>query len=116
MDFEDTPEEAAFRAEVRAFLATAAERKTGDAHAFKVAYGADDLVPVAKDFQRRKAEAGMAGITWPPEYSGHGRPQTHQVIYNQEEANYLVPRGVFETGPRMCIPADRKGVPQGKRV
>src|SRR3546814_8384272 len=46
----------------------------------------------------------MAGITWPTECGGHGRPQIHQVIYNQEEANYLVPRGVFEIGLGMCIP------------
>src|SRR5690606_29733117 len=96
MDFNDTPEEAAFRKEVRAFLDSAAERKTPEKHSFAVPYGADNLVPIAKEFQRRKAEAGMAGITWPVEYGGRGMPQIHQVIYNQEEADYLVPRGVFE--------------------
>ncbi|MFN4088584.1 MAG: acyl-CoA dehydrogenase family protein [Alphaproteobacteria bacterium] len=104
MDFNDTPEEAAFRAEVRAFLDAAAERRTPDRHSFSVGYGSDDLVPVAKDFQRRKAAAGLAGITWPVEYGGRGMPQIHQVIYNQEEGEYLVPRGVFEIGLGMCIP------------
>ena len=104
MDFSDTPEEARFRAEVRAFLDANAEKKTAENTAFRVPYGSDELVAVAKDWQRRKAEAGMAGLTWPIEYGGRGMPQINQVIYNQEEAKYLVPRGVFEIGLGMCIP------------
>ena len=104
MDFTDTPEEAKFRAEVRAFLSANAEPKGESGQTFPIPYGDDRLVPVAKDWQRRKAEAGLAGITWPTEYGGRGLPQIYQVIYNQEEENYLVPRGVFEIGLGMCIP------------
>ena len=104
MDFTDTPEEAEFRAQARAFLEANAERKTPDKQIFPIGYGEEGLVPVAKDFQRRKEAAGMAGLTWPKAYGGQERPPIHQVIYNQEEANYLVPRGVFEIGLGMCIP------------
>lgn len=103
MDFEDTPEEAAFRAEVKAFLAANAEPKApGDV--FKIAYGGDGLVEVAKEWQAKKADAGLAGITLPKEYGGRGGTAIQQVIYNQEEANYLTPIGVYEIGLGMCIP------------
>ena len=35
---------------------------------------------------------------------GQGGTQLQQVIYNQEEANYVTPRGVYEIGLGMCIP------------
>ena len=41
MDFNDTPEEAAFRAEVRAFLDRNADRKTGKRQVFRGRYVAD---------------------------------------------------------------------------
>ena len=104
MDFTDTPEEAKFRSEVKAFLAANAEPKGESGATFKIGYGDDRLVPVAKDWQGRKYAAGMAGLTWPTEYGGRGLPQIYQVIYNQEEEKYLVPRGVFEIGLGMCIP------------
>lgn len=103
MDFTDTPEEAEYRAKVRAFLDANADRKE-PGKLFQVAYGQDNLVPVAKEWQAKKYAAGFAGITMPKEYGGQGGGQMQQVIYNQEESNYLVPRGVYEIGLGMCIP------------
>ncbi len=51
-----------------------------------------------------KAEAGLAALTWPVELGGRGESPIMQVIYNQEEAAYFVPRGYFEIGLGMCIP------------
>ena len=97
MDFDDTNEEAAFRAEVKAFLSTNAElKKPGES--FKVPYGGDGLVEVAKEWQAKKAAAGFAGITTPDDYGGRGGTPMQRVIYDQEEANYLTPRGVYEIG------------------
>lgn len=117
MDFNDSPEEAAFRAEVRAFLEKNAPRKSGHASAQRAR--ADDpeqlarSLAAAKDFQRRKAEAGLAAITWPKAFGGRGLPPIMQVIYNQEQANYDVPRGFFEIGLGMCIPTVMKhGTPE----
>ena len=105
MDFNDTPEEAAFRAEVRAFLDRNAERKTGKRQVFRGRYVADaEALQRAKEWQARKADAGFAGITWPKEWGGRGGTPMQQVIYNQEESDYTVPRGVFEIGLGMCIP------------
>ena len=105
MDFNDTAEEAAFRAEVRAFLEHNAERKTGKRQMFRGRYVADaEGLRRAKEWQAKKADAGFAAITWPTQWGGRGGSQMEQVIYNQEEADYSVPRGVFEIGLGMCIP------------
>jgi alkylation response protein AidB-like acyl-CoA dehydrogenase len=54
--------------------------------------------------QKKKAEAGLAGITWPKEYGGRGGTPIQQVIFSQEESKFLVPRGYFEIGLGMCMP------------
>ena len=104
MDFRDTLQEAAFRAECRRFLEATAERKAGAFETWAARHGEAEGLLRAKDFQRRKAEAGLAAITWPKEYGGRGEPPIMQVIYNQEEAAFFVPRGYFEIGLGMCIP------------
>jgi len=104
MDFNDTPEQAAFRTEVRAFLERNAERKSERNAVYRGRYADAELVQRAKAWQRKKADAGLAGITWPKPSGGRGGTAIQQVIYNQEEAGYVVPRGVFEIGLGMCIP------------
>ena len=104
MDFSDTPDEAAFRAEARAFLTANAARKTGaEPHSRGRAIDAA-AVARAKDWQARKADAGFAAITWPERWGGRGGTTMQQVIYQQEEEAFAVPRGVFEIGLGMCIP------------
>jgi len=80
VDLNDTPEQAAYRAEVRAWLErnarhAPARRGTGDDEAAIAAHRA---------WQRRMAEAGYVGVTWPREYGGAGRGPLEQVIVNQE--------------------------------
>ena len=72
MDFDDTPEEAAFRAEARAFLKANAARKQRTSGAHR--YGDTDAAEIAraKAWQAKKADAGFAGITWPKEWGGRG--------------------------------------------
>jgi alkylation response protein AidB-like acyl-CoA dehydrogenase len=103
MDFADTPAEAEFRAEVRNWLEANAERRE-PGMVFKSKYGADDLVPLAKVWQAKKHQAGFAGMTLPAKYGGRGGSPMEQVIYNQEEAEFVTPRGVYEIGLGMCIP------------
>ena len=105
MDFEDTPQESQFRAEVRKFLSGNAERrKPGTAEGYRSSQSAPGALERAKAWQGKKAAAGFAGITWPKEWGGRGGTPIEQVIYNQEEAQYAVPRGFFEIGLGMCIP------------
>ncbi|PJI42220.1 acyl-CoA dehydrogenase family protein [Ferrovibrio sp.] len=104
MDFSDTPEEAAFRAEVRAFLEANAEPKSETRTVYPVSYGSLDMLPLAREWQRKKAEAGLVGLSWPKQYGGRALPQIYQVIFDQEQSNYLVPHSVFDIGLGMCIP------------
>jgi alkylation response protein AidB-like acyl-CoA dehydrogenase len=105
MDFEDTPEEAAFRAEVHAWLAEHARPARAD-HVDDMGLGpARNDMNSAKTWQARKAEKGYARITWPREMGGLGGTAIQQVIYNQEEAKFDVPpTQVFSIGLGMCIP------------
>ncbi len=105
MDFNDTPQEAEFRGQVRDWLQANAKRKDPD----KVRGGrarkseAERLVS-ARAWQAKKADAGYAAITWPKEYGGLGGTPIQSVIYAQEESNFDVPGGFFEIGLGMCIP------------
>ena len=101
MDFSDTPDEAAFRAEAAAFLKANAHPLTGHA-AERPTDG--EHVARARAWQAKKAEAGFAGITWPRRFGGRGGSPMQHVIYAQEEAKYDVPENVYEIGLGMCIP------------
>ncbi|HVQ74116.1 MAG TPA: acyl-CoA dehydrogenase family protein [Candidatus Binatia bacterium] len=107
MDFDDTREEAAFRAEARSWLAANAEEKRGAFETWQSRHpdraGFDGL-DRAKVFQARKADAGFAALHWPAEWGGRALPPIYQVIYAQEESRYFVPRGYFEIGLGMCMP------------
>jgi alkylation response protein AidB-like acyl-CoA dehydrogenase len=104
MNFDDTPEEAAFRAEARAFLEANAKLKAETRPVLR--YGGVDAEGVVrcKAWQAKKADAGFAGLTWPKRFGGREASPILQVIYNQEEDNFVVPRGLYEIGLGMCIP------------
>ena len=102
MDFNDTPAEAAFRSEVRAWLQkNAAPRDQSRAGARE---RPSDYVQRSKEWQRKKAEAGYACITWPKEFGGRGGAPIQQVIYDQEEAEFDVPPNVSLISLGMCVP------------
>ncbi|OAO02065.1 acyl-CoA dehydrogenase [Sphingomonadales bacterium EhC05] len=101
MDFNDTPEEAEFRAEAHAFLSQHLEPKTPGALR---AGGRDDFLARAKSWQKIKAEGGFAQITWPKEMGGRGGTVMQQVIWGQEEGKFDAPTGPFAIGLGMCIP------------
>ncbi len=102
MDFNDTKDEAAFRAEANSFLSQHLELKGAN----RIASGRDrqKIMVKAKEWQRTKAEHGYAKITWPKELGGMDGTQLQQVIWNQEEAKFDAPTGPFTIGLGMCIP------------
>ncbi len=104
MDFDDTPDEAAFRAEARAFLDSRRPRKDRARAASRYGDVGPSEIAQAKHWQAQKADAGFAGITWPAEWGGRGGDPMQQIIWNQEEAGYDVPYNVFLIGLGMCIP------------
>ena len=103
MDFNDSPDEAAYRDKVRAWLSANAKKKSASAHE---AMEADDNSSMAasKAWQAKKAAAGYAQITWPKEWGGQGGTPIQQVIFNQEEGAFDVPPNPFQIGLGMCVP------------
>jgi len=100
MDFNDSPEEAEFRAEANAFLSKHLQPKDTSVFASR----RSGSLEKAKKWQKIKAEGGFAQITWPKEIGGRGGTSMQQVIWNQEESKFDAPTGVFAIGLGMCVP------------
>lgn len=108
MDLNDTPEEAAFRKEVRSWIEANAERRgeeeeEGAAELFEERDEAA-VLEEARVWQKKKFEAGWAGIRWPKEYGGRGLSPIYEVIWNQEVQRYRAPEAVFLIGIGMAGP------------
>ena len=112
MDIGDTPEEAAFRAEARSWLAARAEPRAGmdvviallRSPAMQAQADEPEHVRRCREWQATLYQGGWAGITWPTEYGGRGGTPMHQVIFNQEQAAFDVETGVFMVGIGMVGP------------
>lgn len=102
MDFNDSPEQAQFRQEVRSWLDANATRRSDDV---RIMRNQEDNYDNAKAWYKSIAEAGYSCITWPKEFGGAGLSQLHQVIWSQEVANYDTPDGYFVIGIGNCGPA-----------
>ncbi|HUQ39744.1 MAG TPA: acyl-CoA dehydrogenase family protein, partial [Acidimicrobiales bacterium] len=100
----ETDELAAFRAEVRAFLAEHAPKRAtrGDDDAGPREAAAPDLA-TQKAFQAALADAGLAGLTWPRPW-GPGLTSEHQRVFNEEAAGFDLPTTVYTIGLGMVIP------------
>ncbi|MFF0718333.1 MULTISPECIES: acyl-CoA dehydrogenase family protein [unclassified Micromonospora] len=72
MHLRDTPQEAAFRRDLRAWLAEQVPRHR------------DGGAP--GDWTKALHAAGYTGLTWPAAYGGRGLPPTYQGIYAEESA------------------------------
>lgn len=110
MDFDDTPEEAAFRAESHAWLAAHAKPRSSESlppATLTDAFSDEEREHVrrSKEWQATLYDGGWAGITWPKEYGGRGGTPIQAVIFAQEQARFDVPAGVFAQGIGMAGPA-----------
>jgi alkylation response protein AidB-like acyl-CoA dehydrogenase len=94
MDFEDAPNEAAFRKEVRGWLTTNSTLKRETRVRSRSDYNSKDEKVRAQEWQAKKADAGYAFIQWPEEYGGRGSTM-EAVIYAQEEAEFATPEDFF---------------------
>ncbi len=102
MDFNDTKDEADFRAEARAFLGQHLDPK-GE-KPLRQRIDGKEFMRRAKEWQALKAKNGYAQITWPKEIGGRGGTSMQQVIWNQEEGKFDAPTGPFTIGLGMCVP------------
>jgi alkylation response protein AidB-like acyl-CoA dehydrogenase len=110
VDLDDTPQQAAYRAQVRSWL----EQHASEA---PVLDGPDaitdeqELLAARRAWQGKLAEGGLAGVTWPKEYGGQGLGPIEQVICNQEIGRAKVPGvldaiGVGMLGPTIIANGD----------
>jgi alkylation response protein AidB-like acyl-CoA dehydrogenase len=108
MNFDDTPEEAAFRAEVRAWIDANAPKELRaeleTAGFAGVTFADVDPMAVAKAWQKKKFDAGWACLHWPKDYGGRGASPIERVIWGQEEGPYAALAGTFIIGHGMCGP------------
>jgi alkylation response protein AidB-like acyl-CoA dehydrogenase len=97
VDLRDTPEEAAFRQEVREFIA--ANLPGGSRER-----GARRFEDADREWSRRLGEGGYAGLTWPKEYGGADAPYSHQAIFLEELARAEAPSHLGVIGLGMAGP------------
>ncbi len=100
MDFGDSPEEAAFRQRLRAWLRDNNPRLPASSTD-------DDYWAGQARWHQSLYDAGFFGLSWPPEIGGHGLPAVYDVILDDELAaaaapprpslGYLV-QGILEHG------------------
>ena len=109
MDFEEHPDDLAFRLEARAWLAEHAPRRQEGEPSWSEhrprTRGEDDLlVEKSRRWQETKHAAGWAGIAWPPESGGRGRSANQARIFSEEESRYETPAGLFMVAIDMAGP------------
>src|SRR5262245_24040774 len=95
MDFNDSPEEAKFRADARKFLEANVKPKSAESERLNRKLTPPEYIKVAKEYQRKKSEAGFAGITWAKEHGGRGLPPIYSIIFGQEESKFDAPAAPF---------------------
>ncbi len=115
VDLNDTPEQAAYRQEARAWL----EENKDQAPPRSRAYDDPAYLDARRAWQGRLAEAGLAGVTWPREYGGRGLGPIEQVTVNQELSRAEVPGildviGIGMLGP--CLIAHGSDEQKGRHL
>jgi alkylation response protein AidB-like acyl-CoA dehydrogenase len=103
MDFDFTPEQEAFRKEVRAWLeANLPDELRG--HAFASSRADVEEVRKLRAWQKTMAEAGYVGMDWPREFGGRGATIVEMVILYQEMARAESPQLLNRGGVSMLGP------------
>lgn len=102
MDVDDSPQDAAFRTQVRAYV---------QEHLHELVHRGSppdpDGVQAVEDYRRTQRilhTGGLVGVTWPVEYGGQGGTTMHQVVVNQELTRAGIPPLIGQIGLGMCGP------------
>jgi alkylation response protein AidB-like acyl-CoA dehydrogenase len=103
VNFDDSPQEARYRATVRAWIGANAPDMSGlsaeERRNWHPAHKA-----IARQWQATKADAGYACISWPKEWGGAGGTAIEEAIFNQEEVRAGVQFTYFMTGLNVLLP------------
>ncbi len=90
MDFEFTPEERAFEAEVIEFLEANYDPVVMDLTRENFSQLVD--TPERRAFMKKLAAKGWLGMTWPKQYGGQEREGIYEFILNEALARYAAPQ------------------------
>ena len=104
VDFDESAEEAAFRAEARSWLEGAADSEPARGLGTGIARGDAQWVARAKPWQAFLADHGWAGITWPKDAGGRGGTASEQAIFTEEAARLGLSVNAFAVGIAMAGP------------
>jgi alkylation response protein AidB-like acyl-CoA dehydrogenase len=107
MDFSFTPEQEAFRQELRAWLAEHVPASSKELRHLQPQASREDLA-FLKAWQRQVYEGGWAGVSWPREYGGRGASLVERMIFDQETAAHKAPTllnvlGLEIVGPTIIV-------------
>ncbi|MBX6378788.1 MAG: acyl-CoA dehydrogenase [Clostridia bacterium] len=107
MDFSYSPEDEAFRQELRAWVEAHLPEGWHEREV-KEPYDLDEAIALRRWWERQLAEGGWLGLSWPREYGGRGAPFIHQVIFQEEMARVEAPEpfnllGVEMLGPTLIL-------------
>src|SRR5581483_2332570 len=96
VEFRDTPQETAFREEVRAFidanLPPAFRIREPEWGMFNTARGRTNVPPEEhRAWRKRLSARGWIAPAWPKEYGGAGMTVVEQAIFNEEMAHARAP-------------------------
>jgi alkylation response protein AidB-like acyl-CoA dehydrogenase len=83
MDLTLSPQEEAFRDELRTWL--------GDNHPGEEPEGDEAAFRFRRDWQKQLHAAGWAGVSWPQEFGGRGATLVEQAIFNEEMVRSKAP-------------------------
>jgi alkylation response protein AidB-like acyl-CoA dehydrogenase len=104
VDFDESPDEAAFRADVRAWLQGAADTDAARGLSGATPSLDSDWVARAKPWQAHLADSGWAGITWPKDSGGRGGTPSQQAIFVEEASRLGLAPNAFAVGIAMAGP------------
>ena len=104
MDFDESPEETAFRAEARAWLEAAAHTDAARNLQGGTPSLHSDWVARVKPWQAHLADEGWACITWPTDSGGRGGTVAQAAIFAEEAARLGLWANAFAVGISMAGP------------
>lgn len=91
MDFNLTPEQQAFRDEVRAWLTANLPPDWSSRPSIGPEVPRPEMYDFLRQWQRNLFGAGLVGITWPKEYGGRGLTWMEELIFHEEMALVKAP-------------------------
>jgi alkylation response protein AidB-like acyl-CoA dehydrogenase len=102
VDLSDSPAEAAFRSEARAFLL--AHAPTAGINTYRADVEETVALDQAAAWQRRLFDHGWAALMWPKQAGGRGLGPVEQIIWNQELTRAGVTQSLYMVGVGMVGP------------